>query len=223
MTEPFKLDGRLALCASFVREGARVADIGTDHAYLPVWLCKTGVIKEALACDIGQEPLQNGIKTVYKYGAQGSVRTRLCNGLSGVKSDEADDIVIAGMGGETIAQIIDGWEFSKAPGKRFILQPMTRCRELIEFLCLNGFEILRQECCRERGKVYTVMLVSFTGRALEPPEIFTYLGRLSPNEKPLDREFAQRQLRDLENKSKGNEAYKKICAAIKKELCYENS
>ena len=134
MNEPFKLDLRLMLCASFVRQDAKVADIGTDHAYLPVWLCKKGIAKSALACDIGQEPLQNGIKTIEKYNACDVVKARLCNGLSAIEENEVDDIIIAGMGGETIADIIGSWKYSKNPEKHFILQPMTKPQFLINFL-----------------------------------------------------------------------------------------
>lgn len=217
MKEPFKLDSRLNLCASFVRKGVKVADIGTDHAYLPVWLCKKGIAISALACDIGQEPLQNGLKTIKKYNAENMVATRLCNGLAKVNDDEAQDIIIAGMGGETIAEIIGDWQFAKNKDKHFILQPMTKSDELIEFLYKNGFEILKQSCCRER-KIYTVMLVEYTGNIQSVSKEFTYLGKLSPKENSLDREFLQMEIRNLENKAKGNKEYKIVAENLKKEL-----
>lgn len=217
MTAPFKLDARLSLCASFVRQNSRVADIGTDHAYLPVWLCKKGISPSALACDIGREPLQNALKTIAAYNASDKVQARLCNGLSQVAEDEADDIIIAGMGGETIAKIIAGWKFAKDKNKRFILQPMTRSDELIAFLYENGFEILQQICCKER-KAYTVILAAFTGKSFEISREFTYLGKLSPKTNPFDREFVEMELRNIENKAKGNEEYKIICENIRKEL-----
>lgn len=217
MKEPFKLDSRLNLCASFVRNDVKVADIGTDHAYLPVWLCKKGIATSALACDIGQEPLQNGIKTIEKYNAENMVEARLCNGLEKVNDDEAQDIIIAGMGGETIAEIIANWQFSKNNDKHFILQPMTRSEELIEFLYKNGFEILEQSCCKER-KIYTVMLAAYTGNIQNVSKEFTYSGKLCPKENPLDREFLQMVIRNLENKAKGNDEYKTVAENLKKEL-----
>lgn len=217
MNEPFKLDSRLSLCASFVRRNAKVADIGTDHAYLPVWLCKKGIASSALACDIGQEPLQNGIKTIERYNASHMVQTRLCSGLSAVSGDEADDIVIAGMGGETIAEIISQWKYSRDKSKHFILQPMTKINELIDFLYSNGFEILKQSCCKEK-KLYTVILAAYTGHKRKASKEFTYIGRLSPQTNEADRLFIEKELRNLENKAKGNKEYKDLSDNIKKEL-----
>lgn len=217
MKRPFKLDSRLNLCASFVRKGVKVADIGTDHAYLPVWLCKKGIAISALACDIGQEPLQNALNTIYKYNAENLVETRLCNGLAKVNDNEAQDIIIAGMGGETIAEIIDAWQFAKNKDKHFILQPMTKSDELVKFLYKSGFEIIEQRCCKER-KIYTVMLVTYTGNIQNVSKEFTYLGKLSPKENPLDREFLQMEIRNLENKAKGNKGYEIVAENLKKEL-----
>lgn len=217
MNEPFKLDLRLMLCASFVRQDAKVADIGTDHAYLPVWLCKKGIAKSALACDIGQEPLQNGIKTIEKYNACDVVEARLCNGLSAIEENEVDDIIIAGMGGETIADIIGSWKYSKNPKKHFILQPMTKPQFLINFLYSNGFEIIKQECCFDK-KLYTVMLVEYTGNTFEITEEFLHLGKLSPKTNPFDREYLEMEIRNLENKAKGNKEYIQVIENLKKEL-----
>ncbi|MBQ5743991.1 MAG: SAM-dependent methyltransferase, partial [Ruminococcus sp.] len=107
MSSETHLDNRLRLCAAFVRQGARLADVGTDHAYLPVWLCRHGVCPSAIAADINPAPLQRGQMTVEAAGLSDRVQTRLSDGLAAVGADEADDIVIAGMGGELIAAIID--------------------------------------------------------------------------------------------------------------------
>ena len=95
----FVLSPRLAMCASFVRRGCRMADIGTDHAYLPVWLVKSGYIKSAVAADIRPGPLENGRRTIQTYHVQRQVSTRLTDGLLQISPEECDDIVIAGMGG----------------------------------------------------------------------------------------------------------------------------
>lgn len=95
----FSLDNRLALCADFVRDGAKVADIGTDHAYLPVWLCRIGRCDTAIAADINPLPLERGIETINNSGLNNRIEARLSNGLEKISGDEADDIVIAGMGG----------------------------------------------------------------------------------------------------------------------------
>ena len=138
MSDEFHLDNRLKMCASFVRGGSKLADIGTDHAYLPVWLCRRGVCPSAIAADINPEPLSRGRLTIEEAGMSGKVEARLSDGMKSISADEADDFVLAGMGGELIARIIDDCPYAKAPEKRFIMQPMTRSELLIRFLCENG-------------------------------------------------------------------------------------
>lgn len=176
MTAQIRLpDERLRLCAGFVRDGAKLADIGTDHAYLPVWLCQTGKCPSAVAADINPEPLKRGALTVAEAGLSDRIKTRLSDGLSEICSDEADDIVIAGMGGELIAKILGDSELSREPEKRFILQPMTKSEALIKWLCDNGFEIIGQDCCVAAGKCYTVILARYCGEKNKADELFYYL------------------------------------------------
>lgn len=212
----FTPDNRLALCASFVRDKVKVADIGTDHAYLPVWLCLTGKAVSAVAADINPEPLSRGELTIKKYGAEKLVKTRLSDGLKNIKEDEADDIIIAGMGGELIAKIIDNCPFSKNPEKRFILQPMTKCSELIKYLCENGFEILRQDTCKEGKKLYTVMQVCYRGEKIPHEEDFLYLGILTPETNENHREYAELILSRLEKQQRSNPGLKNVSEIIRK-------
>ncbi len=174
------LDNRLCLCARFVRSGAKLADIGTDHAYLPVYLCRCGKCPTAIAADINPEPLKRGAETISAAGLDGRIKTRLSDGLKNINSDEADDIVIAGMGGELIAKIIGECSFAKDKSKRFILQPMTKSEYLIEWLCRNGYKITDRDCCEAANKCYTVILAEYTGKAAEQDEIYYYLARLNP-------------------------------------------
>ena len=109
------LDNRLRLCAEYVRRGSRPADIGTDHAYLPVWLCRNGVCPSAIAADINPDPLSRGRLTVETAKLTGKIELRLSDGLSAISADEADDIVIAGMGGELIAKSSNPATGQKAP------------------------------------------------------------------------------------------------------------
>lgn len=212
----FTPDNRLALCASFVRDKVKVADIGTDHAYLPVWLCLTGKAVSAVASDINPEPLSRGELTIKKYGAEKLVKTRLSDGLKNIKEDEADDIIIAGMGGELIAKIMDNCPFSKNPEKRFILQPMTKCSELIKYLCENGFDILRQDTCKESKKLYTVMQVCYRGEKIPHEEDFLYLGILTPETNKNHREYAELILSRLEKQQRSNPGLKNVSEIIRK-------
>lgn len=212
----FTPDNRLALCASFVRDKVKVADIGTDHAYLPVWLCLTGKAVSAVAADINPEPLSRGELTIKKYGAEKLVKTRLSDGLKNIKEDEADDIIIAGMGGELIAKIMDNCPFSKNPEKRFILQPMTKCSELIKYLCENGFDILRQDTCKESKKLYTVMQVCYRGEKIPHEEDFLYLGILTPETNENHREYTELILSRLEKQQRSNPGLKNVSEIIRK-------
>lgn len=174
----FSLDNRLSLCASFIRHGTTVADIGTDHAYLPVWLVKNGVVDSALACDINEGPLSFGVDTVNRYELSKNIECRLSDGLKKVSENEADDIVIAGMGGELIAKILSDCKWAKNKDKHFILQPMTKCELLIEYLYQNGFEIIEQKACECDKKHYTVMLVHHTGKQAQVSKSFYFIGKL---------------------------------------------
>ena len=204
MTAQIRLpDERLRLCAGFVRDGAKLADIGTDHAHLPVWLCQTGKCPSAVAADINPEPLKRGALTVAEAGLSDRIKTRLSDGLSEICSDEADDIVIAGMGGELIAKILGDSELSREPEKRFILQPMTKSEALIKWLCDNGFEIIGQDCCVAAGKCYTVILARYCGEKIKADELFYYLGRLRPNENETHLLFVRGHIARLKKQARG--------------------
>ncbi len=198
------LDSRLALCAEFVRNGARVADIGTDHAYLPVWLCRIGKCPNAIASDINPEPLARGRETVEQFGMDGKVVTRLSNGLENISAAEADDIVIAGMGGELIADIMKNCAFARDGSKHFILQPMTRSEALIKWLFENGYEIIKRDCCVAAKKCYTVLLVKYTGEITARDECCFYLAGLSPKTNETHRLFVQGQINRLLKQANGD-------------------
>ena len=175
---PFALDERLALCASLVREGTALADIGTDHAKLPVWLAKMSRIKTALACDIRTGPLKNAEENIEKYGAGGTVKACLSDGLKNVPPDMAWDIVIAGMGGELITSIIRSTQWLRDGRRRLILQPMTHAELLRVFLCENGFEIVTERACACGRRPYTVMLCRYDGTKRGCVGVFKYIGGL---------------------------------------------
>lgn len=201
-----QLDQRLMLCARFVRRGSKLADIGTDHAFLPVWLCRNGICPKAIAADINPEPLERGRITVRQAELESIIELRLSDGLKNIDSGEADDIVIAGMGGELIARIVLSCGYSRDKSKRFILQPMTKSEELIRLLCVNGFEITAQDCCEAAGKCYTVLCVTYSGLTQNEDELFYYTGKLNPCY-PLHRRFIQGHIDRLKKKARGDGRY----------------
>lgn len=202
MNRLFKLDDRLAVCADFVRDGTRLADIGTDHAYLPVWLAKSGRILSAVAADIRSGPLECGAENIRRYCAEDIVTTRLSDGLLEILPDEADDIVIAGMGAEMIVDIISKAPWLKNPDKHLILQPMTKAYVLREYLYANGFDIYSEKACTHGGKIYSVMSVYYSGVLKQINDIEKYMGKLDLSEN-LSRIYAERILKKLSNKRDG--------------------
>ena len=158
-----ELTVRLAAVAAMVRDGARVADIGTDHALLPVWLIKDGRCPFAVASDIGEGPAASARRTVAEAGLESAVSVRVGDGLSSVQPHEVEDIVIAGMGGETIAAILADALWTKDARYRLVLQPMSKPERLRTFLAENGFAVEREEIVAEGERLYTVLAVAFSG------------------------------------------------------------
>ena len=200
---PLRLKGRLSLCAEYVREGSRLADIGTDHGYLPIALCASGKIPCALACDIRPQPLSSARENIARFGLSDRIQTRLCDGLSGVGSDEADDIVIAGMGGELIASILGACEWIKDRSKLLILQPMTRHEALIAWLYGNGFSISAQGAALDDGKYYTVIAACYDGMPRKCDDYTAAVGLLRPDSEER-RGFLNKTLRQLKKQSIGD-------------------
>lgn len=179
------LTPRLQAIADRVPEGCRFADIGTDHGYLPVWLLLQGKIDRAIAADLREGPLERAKETARLYGVAERVSFRLCDGLSGIKQNEADAVAIAGMGGETIAAILSEAAWTKEETKLF-LQPMTSFHDLRRWLQENGYTIEGETIIREGKRLYTVMSVAGGQmQALTPAELWA--GRQSDD--PLRPEY----------------------------------
>jgi tRNA (adenine22-N1)-methyltransferase len=188
------LDKRLFAIASYVRKNSYVCDVGTDHAYLPCYLVKEGITQKCVACDINEMPLENAKQHIKEYGLENQIETILSDGLTNVPSHKAEDIIIAGMGGELIATILQGVDYTKDKSKRFILQPMTFVSFLREFLCKNGYEILEETPIIDGDKTYTVMSVQYTGTITEPTELFLTVGKIPNHHSDEARIYIERQL-----------------------------
>ncbi len=171
-----KIDRRLLAAASFVRRGAVFADIGTDHAYLPVFLVASGIAERAVAADINRGPLERADENIAASGLSGRIETRLTDGLSGLDGLSLTDIAICGMGGELIARIIDAAPFVRDPGIRLILQPMTKAEALREYLLSNGFRIA-DESLAESDRVYQIICAEFCGENDTYSDLELLLGR----------------------------------------------
>lgn len=173
------LSPRLAALAALVPDGARLADVGTDHAYLPAWLLLAGKIRGAIASDVNQGPLDRGMETARTYGVAEGIVFRCCDGLTGLEEGEADTVVIAGMGGDLIARIL-----AQAPWTRavtLLLQPMSSQEDLRQWLAENGYAITGEQVVREGEKFY--QLLTATGGSSPPYTPGEWLaGRQRPGE-----------------------------------------
>ena len=176
MENTFKLPPRLAAIAEFVPEGAKLADVGTDHGLLPIRLLLDGKIRSAVATDIRPGPLSRAEENAAAAEVH-AMCCILCDGLNGVSPDEADTVVIAGMGGENIAGILHAapWACENA---LCILQPMSRPEDLRAALPALGLRVLQEKLVRDAGRIYSI-LVTRKGRAetLTPGEY--YCGKAS--------------------------------------------
>ncbi len=153
------LDNRLKMCADMISGKGIVCDVGTDHALLAAYLITNGKCEKVIASDINEGPLESAGKTVEKYGISGKVDLVLSDGLKNVNGEGVSDIVIAGMGGETIVKILSKCQFD-LNGIRLILQPMTKAEILRKWLADYGYKIVSENGVSEGEKLYTVITAS---------------------------------------------------------------
>ena len=227
----FALSPRLQTLADQVRPGARLADVGTDHARLPVWLIRQGVIYSAIATDIRTGPLERACATAERFTVTDSISFRLCNGLAAVGADEVDTIVIAGMGGETILQILEAAPWLAFGDYTLLLQPMSSLPDLRKWLCEHRFSIEQEQIVREGKTLYIAMRVR-TRAEMKLTLEEQWLGRTEKD--PLRREYMQVLQRRYRKALAGlvdsqapqdiprREELQQVCTAIDRELELKN-
>ncbi|MBE6836646.1 MAG: SAM-dependent methyltransferase [Ruminococcus sp.] len=195
-----KLDARLSACADFIDENSVVADIGTDHGYLPVYLVQNGICKRAIASDIGVSPLESAKKNIEKYQLSDKIEAVLSDGLKNVPADGVSHIVIAGMGGETICSILDSCQWVK--NCVLVLQPMTRSELVRGWLFDNGFEISAEKAIIDEKFIYTVLKAVFTGKKNEYGQFETVVGGLDLS-LPAERKYIEKKISQFEASASG--------------------
>ena len=165
MIETPKLTPRLRAAAELVTRGAFVADVGTDHAYLPITLCLEGIARGGVASDINRGPIERARENIDKYGLGEKLSAVLTDGLDGIKQFSPDHIMILGMGGELIARILSDAPWTKSRGIRLCLQPMTHPEKLRKFLASEGYSIIDERIVIEEkeDKIYQLMLAEYSG------------------------------------------------------------
>lgn len=170
------LPPRLLSVASHIRKGSFVADVGTDHAYLPIWLAENNLISGAVATDIAQGPLDRALKNINSSNLSVKISTALTPGLLGVEKYAPDDICICGMGAETIIEILSAAPFVKNKSVRLILQPMTKAELLRKWLFESGFDIVDEDLCIDRGKLYQIIVAEYENNFKSTDEFTALIG-----------------------------------------------
>lgn len=165
------LSKRLQKIAGYVAQGSRAADVGTDHGYIPVWLIQNGVCEHIIASDIRPEPLKRAMENAEKNEVSDKIRFLLCPGLEQYPQQEIDTVIIAGMGGETIIEILADAPWTRE--KKVILQPQTKIPELRSWLNANGYEVDDASLVADMGRIYVVWsCTAGGGRELPAHELY---------------------------------------------------
>lgn len=212
-----KLTPRLQVIAEKVDKGSIVADIGTDHGYVPIYLIENKISTKVIAADINRGPLDNARKQILMYNFQDEIETRLGNGLDVIKPGEVDTLIIAGMGGLLIRDILmDNLDTTKSIEK-LILQPMVAQADLRKWLLSNGFKIIDEQLAKEGHKYYEILVV-VKGKDTVKEDIYYEIGaKLIEKQDPLLEGYIIKQigiqhsiLKSLENQSSDNACQKSV-------------
>lgn len=177
-----KLDSRLSAAAEFVNEGTVAADIGTDHGYLVCSLIERGICSAAYATDINIKPLESARALIKELGYEDKIETRLADGLEGLPEKGIQEVLVCGMGGETIISILERCKWVKSELVHLVLQPMTRADMLRRWLCENGWRIDAEKAVEAEGHLYSVMSVYYCGDKFSPDDIYCLVGEIAQEE-----------------------------------------
>ncbi len=168
---------RLLAVANAASDAQIIADIGTDHAYVPVYLVQNNMINRAIAMDINEGPLFRASENIKKFSLESRISTRLSDGLSALSDNEADTVIIAGMGGVLINSIIRRDKDRLTSVKRYVLQPMTAIDETRRYLEQNGFVITDETLAKEDEKIYTIITAQ-KGEMKICREVYYHIGEM---------------------------------------------
>ncbi len=173
-----ELKGRLKLIADKVPVCSVVADIGTDHAYIPVYLIQQKKCQHAIASDVKPGPVKVANRNISKYKLNDKIETRMGSGLETLKANEADTVIIAGMGGTLLAELLDAHPEKVSGNTILVLQPMNDLHVVRKWLYDNRFEIYDEELTAEGNKIYCVLSARYSGKNKEYTEFQLHVGEL---------------------------------------------
>lgn len=194
-----QLSQRLSSVASMVTAGNCLADVGTDHGYVPIYLYERNIIPRAIAMDVNKGPLERAALHIAESGMKEAIETRLSDGLTALKPGEADSVVIAGMGGPLIIRILSAHPEVTESLKELILQPQSEISEVRIWLYEQGYEIIEEHMVFEDGKYYPMFKAVKNPEAEKLTDLEYKYGKISVLGEPevlrayLVREIANKQ------------------------------
>lgn len=195
-----KLTERLLKIASLVNKGKKIADIGTDHGYIPVYLLNENIVDYAILADINKGPLENARKEVNRNKLNNKVDLRLGSGIEVLKKGEVEEIIIAGMGGSLINEILMANEEVSHSAEKLILQPMQNQEDLRRFLYTNGYEIIDEHLVREDRRIYEIIECRYTGEKTQRENIYYEVSeKLIEKKDVLLKEFIEAKIKECNN------------------------
>ena len=207
----------------YVPQGSRVADIGTDHGYIPIWLVEQGIAASALAMDVRKGPLLRAQEHIAQHGLEDRICTRISDGLTALEPGEADTVVIAGMGGELILKILKNGGHVRKSVERWIFSPQSELALFRHGLEELGLSICRETMLCEDGKYYTVMMAEPGRMYYERECSYRYGDILIRQNDPVLREYLEKERRLLEQirrqlSLRDTQGTRKRLAEVKQEL-----
>lgn len=158
MQERVTLDRRLKQVVAYIPEGSVLADIGSDHAYVPCFAIQQGIVKRAIAGEVNRGPMEAAQAQVALIGATNEIDVRLGDGLAVLKKDEATCVTICGMGGSLISSILEAGKTKLGAVERLVLQPNVDGQHVRVWLLSNGYRLVEETIVEENDKVYEILV-----------------------------------------------------------------
>ena len=192
-----KISKRLTMAASLINDGNVLADVGTDHGYVPIYLVEQGKIQRAVAMDINKGPLERAKAHIAQYGMEQYIETRLSDGVEALAVGEADTLLIAGMGGGLVIHILTAGREVCQGAKALVLQPQSELERVRYFLTEEGYVTDAEEMTEEDGKYYPMMRVHYEPQRKnikgKKQVFFIYGQMLLENRHPVLHQFLEKE------------------------------
>ena len=193
-----ELSKRLQAVADLLSEGLRVADVGTDHGYIPIYLVETGKSPSAFAMDINKGPILRAKEHIEAHGLEEKIMVRLSDGVKALGVGECESVIIAGMGGALAIKIMEEGREVFQSLKEFVLQPQSELEKVRQYLCAHDYCVVAEDMVLEDGKFYPMMkVVNGTAPDYSPVEL-RYGKKLLEEKHPILQQFLEKEARAKE-------------------------